>query len=162
LLLINGIDFTIFELRVHGFNESWYSHKHNGPGVRYEVATCINSGDIVWFHGPFPCGSFPDLQIFRLGLKSRLRIGEKVVADRGYRGDPKCTNPDQARSDEHGREMARVRARHETINGRFTDFGCLSQVYRHDRNKHHFLFKTIAVITQLEIQNGHPPYAITA
>ena len=84
------------------------------------------------------------------------------MADRGYRGDPKITNPDQARSDAHRKEMARVRAQHETINGRFTDFGCLSQVYRDDRSKHHFLLKTIAVITQLEIQNGHPPYAITA
>jgi hypothetical protein len=57
--------------------------------------------------------------------------------------------------------MAVARVRHETINGRFTDFGCLSQVWRHGLSKHHIVYESIAVITQLQITNGFPPFQCT-
>ena len=39
-------------------------------------------------NGPFPCGQYPDLKIFRLGLKNKLEYcKEKVEADDGYRGE---------------------------------------------------------------------------
>ena len=38
-------------------------------GFRYEIAVCIHSGEIVWCHAPFKCGSYPDLRIFRLKVK---------------------------------------------------------------------------------------------
>jgi hypothetical protein len=145
-----------------GFNSGWFSHKFNKAGVRYEMATCIVTGNIVWIHGPFPCGSFPDLKIFRLGIKHVLRRGERVWADKGYRGERVVLTPLTAISQEHKREMDVARARHETINGRFTDYGSLNQVWRHDRAKHHLAYESIAVITQLEISNGYPPFQCTA
>ncbi len=132
------------------------------PGVRYELATCINSGDICWFHGPFPAGSHPDITIFRVGLKRMLLPWEKIWADRGYRGDLKVTTPYTARNDEHTVEMGLARARHETINGRLTDWEALSQVYRHDLNKHHLLFSSIASITQIEHVNGYSAFRCTS
>jgi hypothetical protein len=86
-MVVDGIDFRIQEQRKNGFNKNWYSHKYRKAGIRYEVATSINTGHIVWIHGPFPAGSCKDKTIYRIGLKPHLLPGEKVWADDGYRGD---------------------------------------------------------------------------
>ncbi|KAG7361130.1 hypothetical protein IV203_036230 [Nitzschia inconspicua] len=86
LMVVDGVDFEIKEPLSLGFSSAWFSHKFKGPGVRYELATCINTGDIVWFHGPFPCGSHPDLKIFRLGLKKHLLQGERCGVTKDIKG----------------------------------------------------------------------------
>lgn len=53
LVSVDGTDFRIYER--HPFWSGWFSHKFKGPGVRYEVAVCIKTGDVVWINGPFPC-----------------------------------------------------------------------------------------------------------
>lgn len=53
------------------FSTYWYSHKHKGAGVRCEIGVTIEMGEIVWVHGPFPCGSYPDIETFRLRVKKR-------------------------------------------------------------------------------------------
>ena len=65
----------------------WYSHKFNGPGLRYEVAISIQVGDIVWKNGPSPSRSWPNIKIFRERLIHALPQGEKAAADMGYRGE---------------------------------------------------------------------------
>lgn len=72
------------------FHRKWFSHKLKKAGVRYEVAVSIKTRNICWINGPFPSGSFLDLSIFRNDLKSNLLNSEKVIADKGYRGDPSC------------------------------------------------------------------------
>ena len=47
----------------------------------------MKHGDICWIYGPFPPGLIPDNTIFRLNLKQLLMPGEKVIAEKGYRGD---------------------------------------------------------------------------
>ena len=42
----------------------------------------------MWINGPFPCGQYPDIKIFRQDLKFELEDGEMVEADLGYRGEP--------------------------------------------------------------------------
>ena len=70
----------------------WYSHKFNGPGLRYEVALAIRTGLIVWLNGPFPCGTFPDDKIFKGALVEMLDEKERVEADGGYfKYDPEFT-----------------------------------------------------------------------
>ncbi|EFX70022.1 hypothetical protein DAPPUDRAFT_113096 [Daphnia pulex] len=54
LVSIDGVDFRIME--PSPFNPKWYSHKFHGPGLRYELAICIQTGDIVWAYGGLPCG----------------------------------------------------------------------------------------------------------
>lgn len=164
LLVVDGADYSCYEPGAWKglFSSSWFSHKHNGPGIRYELATCINTGDIVWFHGPFPCGSFPDIKIFRLALKRFLLASERVWGDRGYQGDLKVITPYHPFSKAHQKEMGIARARHETINGRFSDWGALSQVYRHALKKHHLIYSSIAVITQLEHVNGYSSFSCTS
>jgi len=128
--------------------------------VGYEVGVCIKTGDIVWYFGPLPAG-MNDLQVFKIKLKLALGPGEKVVADRGYRGDAKViVGPEDWKSAIHRRAMRRALARQEDINRRLKRWGCLKQVFRHDRNKHHIVFEAVLTITQIEIEHGKVPFQV--
>jgi hypothetical protein len=143
---VDGTDFKIVQLAP--FSKKWYSHKFNGPGLRYEVGLCIQTGDIVWIHGPFPPGDWPDLSIFRHALLHHLGDGERVEADAGYIGE----FPRHVKTPVH-----------ETVNKRFKQWGCLKQVFRHVHDlayKHASVFRAVAVITQLAIEDGEPLYAV--
>ena len=83
-MTVDGTDFQIQE--PSPFESRWYSHKFKGPGLRYEVAVSILGGDIVHTNGPFPCGTWLDISIFRSMLMDKLLPGEFVEADKGYRG----------------------------------------------------------------------------
>lgn len=158
MVTVDGTDFRISEPQP--FSPGWYSHKFKGPGVRYEVAVSINGGDIVHINGPFACGHNPDITIFRSKLIYKLEAGEMVEADRGYRGEPtKCRLPVDYMNRRQRRQKNRARARQETVNARFKTFAALSQRFRHritmeDMSKHRVVFESIAVITQLGIDNG--------
>jgi hypothetical protein len=133
----------------------WFSHKFKGPGLRYEVAVSIQGGDIVHAHGPFACGRFADISIFRLGLIDKLLPGEMVEADGGYKGEPeKIRLPYENLSNADRRAQRRARGRHETVNRRFKQFGCLQNTFRHDTSKHDMVFRAVVVLTQLSINNG--------
>jgi len=157
LVTVDGTDCPIQE--PHPFSTQWYSHKFKGPGLRYELAVCILTGYIVWYFGPFPAGK-SDLQIYRIRLKTILGPNEKVVADKGYRGDYTVDTPFDAKSDVHKKMMNTARARHETINARLKKWGVLKQEFRHHRSKHGQCFEAVAAVTQLEIQNGCPPFQV--
>ena len=81
---VDGTNFKIQQPQI--FETKWFSHKFKGPGLRYEVALNIQTGDIVWSHGPFPPGAHMDLAIFLQGLAHKLEPGERVEADKGYGG----------------------------------------------------------------------------
>jgi hypothetical protein len=53
--------------------------------------------------------------------------------------------------------MGRGRARHETINRKFTDCSALRDVYRHDLKKRHLIVGAIAILTQIEMLQGVTP-----
>ncbi|GKZ00549.1 hypothetical protein MPSEU_001007300 [Mayamaea pseudoterrestris] len=161
LVSVDGTDFRIQQFRP--FWKGWYSHKFHGPGVRWEVALCIRTGHIVWIIGPFPCGEWPDIKIFRHALKNMLQQGERVEADDGYAGECPQFVVAPARFAEGAARVAattQVRARHETVNKRFKQWGCLKQVFRHELSKQSLVFRAVAVITQLAIENGEPLFAV--
>jgi DDE superfamily endonuclease len=164
LISVDGTDFKIYEWKP--FWSGWYSHKFKGPGLRYEVGLCIRTGWIVWIHGPFPCGKWPDISIFRKALKFMLSPGEKVHADLGYLGEPNriVTPMDVNAGDLVGKETqdiaASVRARHETVNKRFKQFEILKRVFRHDVQHHQPAFGACVVITQIAIERGEPLYQV--
>jgi hypothetical protein len=95
LATIDGVDFQIPE--PIPFDSKWYSHNFVSPGLRYKIGVCIKTGKLVSFNGPFECGSWPDLKIFRSRLKGMLSVGEKVIADRGYHGDVTIITPDRSK-----------------------------------------------------------------
>lgn len=75
-----------------GAEKAFRSHKFKHAGLRYEIAVCILTGDIVWVIGPFPCGAWPDISIFRFALKYLLDENERVEADDGYIGEDPLKN----------------------------------------------------------------------
>lgn len=155
---VDGTDFGINE--PSPFDPRWFSHKFNGPGLRYEIAIAIQSGDIVWLHGPFPCGDWPDLRIARESLIYALDPGEVYVADGGYYDGENWSDTPNGLNTFEQAQKALARARHETANGRFKMWSVLRQRYRHKRESHSAVFHAIVNITQLAIQNGEPLFQI--
>ncbi len=80
-----SVDGTDFRIPNHG--QKFYSHKFKKSGLRYEVGLCILTGNIVWTSGPYECGLWPNIKIFRNGLKSCLEESKRVEADDGYIGE---------------------------------------------------------------------------
>ena len=158
----DGVDFKCFnkqnnlrcrpEWRAYPFDPSYNSHKFNGAGLRYGISTCIQTGDIVSCHGPFPAGKWHDLTIYRKYVKPMLLPGEMVKADAGYRGDPTIRLPDDWVCVSEKIAKKRAASRHETINGRLEFFRCLRHQFRHNRHKHKYYFYTAAVTTQLMLR----------
>jgi hypothetical protein len=154
---IDGTDFRIYEPT--DFNTTWFSHKFNGPGIRYEVAISIKGGQIMHIQGPYPAGKWPDIKIFRDCLKYKLLEGRKLRSITAITGS-------LTRSARHpriilaGRKNKRIaRACREMCNRRFKHWGVLSQRIRHGLVNHRTFFGAIVVITQLELRTGHPLFA---
>lgn len=126
------------------------------------MAICIQTGEIVWVNGPFPAGAYPNINIFRRGLKQLLlRSKEKAQADAGYRGEPAVIIlPNDFDKQLIKKLKNDLRARHETVNRRLKQFGALGQVYRHDYEFHQSVFEACAVLTQIGIVSGEPPYQV--
>jgi hypothetical protein len=122
----------------------------------------IIEGNLVWVEGPYPAG-MPGITIFRNGLSHHLDPFERVEADDGYVGEAprqvKCPKS-AANPTENLGMQSRVRSRHETLNGRFKCWGILKQIYRHDVAKHGQVFRAIAVIIQLAINDGQKLFAV--
>ena len=158
---MDGTDFRILE--PSPFSKKWFSHKFKGPGLRYEIAVGIQLGHIVWTNGPFPAG-IPDINIFRSSLKDKLVEGERVEADKGYRGEPTKIDLPQENtggSEDQVRSKARARSRHETMNARLREWGVLRTTFRHKINRHRGIFRAIIVLSQIKIENGHPLFNVT-
>jgi hypothetical protein len=156
-LSVDGTDFRIHEPTP--FWSGWFSHKFNGPGLRYEVGICIQTGWICWVLGPFACGKWSDLRIFKAKLKNMLAPMEKVEADGGYSGDIRISDPQDGNNVYEMRMKSAARARHETVNRRFKQFECMKN-FRHGKVLHGHLFDAVATITQIGFENGEPPYQV--
>ncbi|CAB9500290.1 unknown protein [Seminavis robusta] len=141
----------------------WYSQKHRGPGVKYEVAVCIQTGDIVWFRGPFPCGQWSDKKIFTNKLIHCLDDDreEMVEADGHYTGYPfHIRMPKDYLSESDKVAKAIARARHETVNRKITSFGVMSHTFRHPLSKHKVCADAVAVCVQSAIECGEKPFQV--
>jgi hypothetical protein len=84
-----------------------------------------------------------------------LEDGEKVIADQGYKGE------NHRIITLRGEDENVVRARHETVNKRFKQFVSLDRVFRHNIRRHADVFRAVAVITQLGIENGMPLFSVS-
>lgn len=158
LVSVDGTDFAIFE--PVPFSPKWYSHKLNGSGLRYEIAICIQTGVPVWINGPFPCGSWSDLRIARDALVDALDAGEYYLADGGYRDGNQYSETPSGMHLFGDRQKSVVRARHETLNKRYKDWGALRRLYRHSRVSHSKVMHAIANIVQVTILNGAPLFEV--
>ena len=158
-MTVDGTDFRIQE--PSPFSRDWYGHKFHGPGVRYEIAIFIQTAYIVWVTGPFPCGAYTDITIFRRNLEKRLLLGEKVLADGGYQdrhGGTTETPNGLHTFDQYMKQVAR--ARHETINRRFKQFSVLQGTYRGDVSYHRNIMMAICNMVQTDIKYGGSPFDV--
>jgi DDE superfamily endonuclease len=152
LVTIDGTDCPINE--PSPFSPRWFSHKMNGPGLRYEVGVCIQTAHIVWVNGPYPCGSWNDYRISRDCLVWELTQGEKFVADGGYRDGGLYAVTPSGVNDEQERMNQLARARHETVNSLLKRWNVLRTAFRQRLEKHAMVFHAVAVITQIQIEAG--------
>ena len=134
-----------------------YSHKLNGPGLKYEIGLNIKTGAIVWINGGRGCGE-PDLSLARSKLTSKLLQGEMVVADKGYRDDDIFITP--LGYPVSVRDQKKIMARHETVNSRLHAFKVASAPFRHCLSDHKMCVYAVVNIVQLMIMNGHPLYNV--
>jgi len=115
-------------------------------------------------NGPYPCGRWSDIKIFRDRMKLDLSRNERVEADNGYKGeDPEsCKTPGGfcAGIEKNHEERMRIRARHESVNGRMKNFKILQESYRHNLSNHGNVFRSIAVLVQLSIENGESLFGL--
>jgi DDE superfamily endonuclease len=159
LMSVDGTDCPTMES--WPFDPKWYSHKFNGPGVKYEVGVCIKTGYIVWINGPF-VASTSDATIFKNTLSGLLADDEGVEVDKGYGGDKKLKSPQVNSSKLQKKEKASaVGARHENVNSRLKIYNVLNIPFRHLNprygmmEKYGMCFNAIAVIlTQLKFESG--------
>lgn len=158
LVTADGTDCPILEQ--YPFDEKWYSHKFNGPGVRYEVAICLQTGWIVWVNGPYPCGEWTDLKISRDGLIFMLDRGEKFLADGIYNDGSGWSETPSGLNNDDQRMKARARARHEAVNGRLKQFAILERRFRHNVQLHGKVFMAVANVVQAAIQLEQPPFQV--
>ena len=105
-----------------------WGHKFKKVGFHYEFGFCIKMGQLVWIHGPFPYGDWPDVCIFHHGLKNMLYEKECMEADDGYIGeDPKLIKVPKGiqynQNDNQHVAAALARHCHETGNCLFTNLG---------------------------------------
>jgi hypothetical protein len=159
LVSVDGTDFLIPEPTP--FSTKWWSHKCNGPAIRYEIAICIQTGHIVWIHGPFPCGEWPDIQITRDALIPSLDEDEMYVADERYVDGNGCAITHNAFGGLWGHQMSVVRGQHEMCYGCFKYSNILGRTFRHNKRLHgSVVFRAVAVLTQLTIENDEPFFGV--
>jgi hypothetical protein len=145
---LDGTDFPILEPTE--FDPKRFSHKFGGHGLRYEIGLCITTGNIVWAHGAYPCGEWPDLRLARDAFINHLEIGEKALADKGYRDNNYFVNP-------NGNQMKKkILARHETVNKRVKQLYSMKNVFRHVLTLQPSFFRAVVNVTQIMIDNGEP------
>jgi len=141
------------------FDKKWFSHKFNGPGVRYEVGLCIITGHIVWAFGGVPCGQWPDLRLAREAFVHGLGPGEKALADKGYRDTDFFVFPG-AEGGMANRRQKEIMARHETVNRRLEEFRILGTRFRNKLELHPMCFYAVVNITQLAIESGNTLFSV--
>ncbi len=119
-------------------------------------------GEPVWIQGPYPAGKYSNIKNFNKVLWNFLELGEWVKADEGYHSHPdkiKCPGKDTNLAENRAMQ-GRVRACHETLNGRLKNWGILSQVIRHHITMHGDVFRACAVVMQLTVKNGEPLFKV--
>lgn len=154
LLMEQTVPFRIlFHFRLNGFCISFA-----GQVLRYEILLFLAKGIIIWVHGPFPCGAWPDLKIFQKKLLFNLFEGEKIVDDRSYRQD-KFFTPDNVsvyQKPVHAHGLSRI----EIFNVQLEYFNILNNIFRHNFAMHWIAFHAVTKLVTLMVRYEEPLFAM--
>jgi len=139
----------------------WSSQKYGKKAaLTYEIGIAIRHNQVVLINGPYPA-AMNDMAMFNSanGVGPRLLPGQQAVADRAYSG------PQVIIRNEHDLPAVkafkkRVRARHETFNGRIKNFNILEARFRNEVGKHKAVFEACCVIVQYDMETGRPLFRV--
>lgn len=166
ILSVDGVDFRTWEQKHERYNMDTKdcSKKFNHAAAKYEIALHAYKSQVVWVSGPHRGGKH-DLEIFREGLKKKVKKWKQLHADRGYRSsepDEKdiFSIPCNTDSKENHEYKSRARLRHETFNRRLKCFNILDDTFKYSRDKHQKCVLAIVGTVQFQMNNGHPLFDI--
>lgn len=165
---IDGVECPISEPVDRDARYVYYSKKAGRHTIKYEVATHVSSGRIIWISGGVP-GSYHDKRLFNnLGFVDYLPEGERGLADKGYEGAggilitplkairyPACGNPNPTLSLEeklYNRCIGAIRIETERLNGRLKRFNFLNHGRTRDRLLHRLYFIVIANLVNIWLE----------
>jgi len=160
-------------------SSKWYSHKFNGPGLGFEaVCDPTNKGRMLWAEGPHPA-AMHDITTFRGGKKNQKKNWKKdslyhrlpdtlmLVGDSAYSGQTdKITTTMDGHAPLTKKLFARMKSMQESCFKRLKQFKVLGYTFRHGNGtedkmeKMRRSFNAVAVLTQYDIENGHPLFEV--
>ena len=128
--------------------------------LKYELGVHIVRGFIAWLYGSKP-GSVHDIEVTRAGgLLRKLLPGELILADKGYVGEDLLLTPIRQPVDENewnvNRELSSVRIIVEHTIGRIKFFRSMSEPWRHELFFHHFVFRVICNLVNVDMMLAAP------
>jgi hypothetical protein len=100
-----------------------------------------------------------------MGLRNKIPHGKKVITYwvDGSKAEPedhiKLTLPNPLDNKELTNFKARVRAPHESFNGRLKFYKSLSDTYHHRAHNHVHIFEAVCVTVQYQMDNGAKLFA---
>ena len=159
---VDGVDFRIKEKSNERLNidKKYISVKFNKAGLKYQIVLSIVEPKCVSFTGPLKC-SIHDTTVWKQsGLADKTGPGKFGIGDRGYDGQEKISAKNLRDPKPFRQFKARALARHETFNGRLKMYNALNYVYKHDVDKHKFVFQAICVTVQYQMDNGSPIFDV--
>lgn len=162
IVTVDGVHFHIREPThpEYKIDTGFFSHKHGGAGLDYEIAISIFEPKVLWINGPYPSG-IGDREIFKDRLRAMIPNGCIALMDRGYRGGGKCVSTvNGLDSDELNEFKTRALARHENFNSRLKRYAILRERFRCDYIKHKVVFEAVACICQLEMKHNSPLFDV--
>ena len=119
-LTVGGVHFKIYE--PSPFSEYWYSHRFKRAGLTYEIRLNVHTADICWAYDGYPA-RVNDITMATHGVFSVLPIGEMIIANKGYKGEPnRIITPIEDYSTNFNYQHALIMARHEGFNKRLKDW----------------------------------------
>ena len=159
IVTVDGTDFCTWEPKhpTMPISKKHCSHKYKHAALRYGIALSIFTGQCVWISEPYP-GGVHNMAIFCEGLKHQIPSGKLVIADRGYQTSEKdekmMSTPNMLDNKATANFKSRARCRQESFNGWLKQFAILRDTYRHNMEKHRYVLQAIAVMIQVQINNG--------
>lgn len=160
---VDGVDFKTREKTSEKFNKdpATMTHKHNHGGLKYEIMVDAYHPKIVWINGPFR-GGVGDKTIFLSALAKKIPHGKLVVTD-GVYSNKKDDNyqsmlsmPNMCDSKKLHNFKARLKSRHEGVNGKLVKYRALNTTYHHAHANHVYIFEAICCLVQYSMNHGSP------
>ena len=139
-----------------------YLHKFNKAALKYQITIDVHESKVVDIYGPCKGGKHDKTMFIDSGLRDKIPVQKKGVTDRVY-GDKKNKKhnmklclPNPMDDKKTAKLKSRMQCRHETFDGRLTFFNALNATYRHSEESHQYVFESIAVMVQYQMDLGAP------